>query len=246
MAQVAYNLELPAGANELSVSVILIVRNGEPFIAEALGSVFRSEKKPAEVLVIDGGSKDRTVQLACGFPRTRVVAQRSTGNANAYNQGIEMSFGDHKEFISHEDIRESGKLDCQVGFMRLNPEVGYTVTMVRHFLDGGARIPDGFRAELLEKPVPGMIMEALVARKQVFRQVGLFDSSYSVSEDTDWFARARDAKVPMALLPRVLVRKRVHGTNASLTTQSINALLLRAMRGSIRRKRQGKEAQLDK
>ncbi len=78
MAQVAYTLELPAGAKDLSVSVILIVRNGERFIAEALSSVFRSEMKPAEVLVIDDGSTDRTVQLACGFPRTRVVAQRST------------------------------------------------------------------------------------------------------------------------------------------------------------------------
>ena len=244
MAQVAYNLELPAGAKDLSVSVILIVRNGEPFIAEALGSVFRSETKPAEVLVIDDGSTDRTVEIAGGFPRTRVVAHRATGTANARNQGIEMARGDLIAFISHDDIWEAGKLDCQVGFMRLNPEVGYTVTMVRHFLDGGARIPEGFRAELLGKPVPGMIPEALVARKQVFRQVGLFDSSYSVSEDTDWFARARDAKVPMAVLPRVLVSKRVHGTNASLTTPSINALLLRAMRGSIRRKRQGKEAPL--
>jgi glycosyltransferase involved in cell wall biosynthesis len=233
--------ERSGGADGLAVSVILIVRNGERFIAEALDSVFRSDTKPLEVLVVDGGSTDRTVEIVRGFPLTRVVAQQARGIADAYNQGIAMARGDLVAFISYDDIWEPGKLDRQVTFMRQHPVVGYTVTMVRHFLDEGARLPPGFRAELLDRPAPGFIMEALVVRKSVFGQVGLFDRSFSVSEDTDWFARARDAGVPMAILPDVLVRKRVHGTNISLTTPSINALLLRAMRGSIQRKRQGGE-----
>jgi glycosyltransferase involved in cell wall biosynthesis len=224
-----------------TVSVIVVVRNGERFIGEALDSVFRSDTRPVEILVIDGGSTDRTAEIARGFPLTRVVAQQATGIADAYNQGIAMARGDLIAFISHDDIWEPGKLDRQVAFMRQHPLVGYTVTMVRHFLDAGAQVPPGFRAELLDRPVPGFIMEALVVRKNVFEQVGLFDRSFSVSEDTDWFARARDAGVPMAMLPDVLVRKRVHGTNSSLNVPSINGLLLRAMRGSIQRKRQGGE-----
>src|SRR6266700_3412685 len=228
------------GASDSAVSVILVVRNGERFLGEALDSVFLSETTPLEVLVIDGGSTDRTVEIARGFPLTRVVAQKGTGIANAYNQGITLASGELIAFISHDDIWEPGKLDRQVGYMCEHPEIGYTVSMVRHFLEAGAVIPPGFRVELLERPVPGLLMEALVARKRVFRQVGLFDPRFTVSEDTDWFARARDAGVPMAILPEMLVRKRVHGANSSLTMPSINALLLRAVRGSIERKRQGK------
>jgi hypothetical protein len=58
-----------------------------------------------------------------------------------------------------------------------------------------------------------------------------------VSEDTDWFARARDAGIPMAILPRVLLKKRVHSRNATLESNATNKFLLRAMRGSIARKR---------
>jgi glycosyltransferase involved in cell wall biosynthesis len=228
------------GASDSAVSVILVVRNGERFLGEALDSVFLSETTPVEVLVIDGGSTDRTMEIARGFPLTRVVAQEGTGIGSAYNQGIGLARGELLAFISHDDIWEPGKLDRQVGYMRDHPEVGYTVSMVRHFLEAGAQMPAGFRVELLERPVPGLLMEALVARPRVFRQVGLFDPRFLVSEDTDWFARARDARVPMAILPEVLVRKRVHGGNSSLTTPSINALLLRAMRGSIERKRRGK------
>jgi glycosyltransferase involved in cell wall biosynthesis len=235
----------PAMSHEAAgaeVSVILVVRNGERFIAEALHSVLHSEVKPVEILVVDGGSTDSTVKIAERFPLTRVVAQQGTGIPRAYNQGIAMARGDLVAFISHDDIWEPGKLDRQRAFMCENPSLGYTVTMVRHFLDAGAHVPPGFRAELLDRPVPGLVMEALMARKRVFRQVGLFDPSFLVSEDTDWFARARDAEVPMAILPDVLVRKRVHDANSSLTAPAINALLLRAMRGSIQRKRAGRES----
>ena len=77
--------EGPSGA---AVSVILVVRNGARFMGEALNSVFLSARKPVEVLVIDGGSTDRTVEIARGFPLTRVVAQEGRGIACAYNQGI--------------------------------------------------------------------------------------------------------------------------------------------------------------
>ena len=47
---------------------------------------------------------------------------------------------------------------------------------------------------------------------------------------------------PHAVLPQVLVRKRVHDANSSLNTANLNALLLRAMRNSVERKRQALSA----
>lgn len=229
----------PSGRDHgLSVSVVLIVKNGERYIGEALESVFLSEVKPAEILVVDGGSTDRTVEVAKGFPLVRLVAQASTGIANAYNEGIAHATGDLIAFISHDDLWLPGKLDRQVAHMEQNPELLFTVTMVEHFLDEGAELPPHFRSELLGRPHPGVIMETLVARKRVFDVVGLFDPSFPVGEDTDWYARAKDAGVPMAVLPEVLVRRRVHATNSSLNEKGIDKLLLRAMRNSVARKRE--------
>jgi glycosyltransferase involved in cell wall biosynthesis len=221
-----------------TVSVVLIVRNGAAYIAQALDSVFQSRVKPAEILVIDGGSTDATARIAGRFPLTRVMRQESSGIANAYNLGIDLARGELIAFISHDDLWQPGKLDLQVEHMRCNPELQFTVTMVEHFLEPGTAIPPGFRRELLERPVAGYIMEALVARKTAFDTVGRFDPSFKVSEDTDWFARARDLDIAHALLPDMLVRKRVHDSNSSLNAANINALLLRAMRNSVERKRQ--------
>jgi glycosyltransferase involved in cell wall biosynthesis len=220
-----------------SVSVVLIVRNGERFIAEALESVCRQTVKPVEILVVDGQSTDKTVEIARGFPTVTIVPQASRGLANAYNEGIAAAQGRLLAFISHDDQWLPEKLERQVAFMAANPDTLLTVTHVRHVLHAGASAPEGFRTELLDRAVPGFIMETLVARREVFDRVGLFDPAFPVSEDTDWFARAKDAGVALAVLPESLVIKRVHDTNASLSNLQINALLLRALRRSVERKR---------
>jgi len=220
-----------------SVSVILIVRNGQALIAEALDSVFQSTIRPAEILVVDGGSTDRTVEIAGSFPLVRVIHQTSTGMARAYNEGIAQAQGEFIAFISHDDLWLPRKLDRQIGYMLRNPKVLYTVAMVQHVLVPGSTAPPGFRGRLLERPVPGMLMETMVARKCVFARVGGFDPEFPISEDTDWFARARDANIEMAILPDVLLRKRIHESNASLTELRLNEMLLHVLRRSVTRKK---------
>ena len=221
------------------VSVILIVRNGERYIAEALESISGSVRKPLEILVIDGGSTDRTMDIVSRFPDVTPVTQRSEGLPSAYNEGISLAAGDLIAFISHDDRWLPGKLDRQVEFMEAHPETLYTVTQVQHVLEPGCAPPAGFRTELLEGPVPGFIMECLMARRACFDLVGPFDPALPISEDTDWFARARDLGVPMAVLPEPLVLKRVHERNASLSEPRLNRLLLGSLRKSIARKRTG-------
>lgn len=220
------------------VSVVLIARNGARYIGAALASVRRSRRQPLEVLVIDGGSSDDTARIAAREPLVRVIAQRSKGIPGAYNEGIEASRGELVAFISHDDLWEDGKLDVQSELMLARPELDLTVTMVQHFLEEGAAIPRGFRPELLEHAVPGLLMEALMVRPRIFARVGGFDPAFTSGEDTDWFARVRDADLPMEVIPQALVRKRVHSTNFSINSPLLNAHLLRALRGSIGRKRE--------
>lgn len=219
------------------VSVIMIARNGAAFIASALSSIFQSRLQPLEVLVIDGQSTDGTAALAAAVPGVTVIPQISRGIAAAYNEGIARARGDLLAFLSCDDIWLPGKLDRQVALMRADPDLLYSVTLVEHFLEPGHTPPPGFRRTLLDRPVPGLLMETLMARPEAFEQVGGFNTAYSTGEDTDWFMRARDAGLKMALLPEIMLRKRIHGTNASLTNSHPDRPLLSALRASLARKR---------
>ena len=219
------------------VSVILIVRNGERFIAEALESIQAQTLPPAEILVIDGHSTDGTVALAQRYQGVTVIPQSGEGIANAYNEGIQRSRCDVVAFVSHDDQWLPDKLERQAAALSAQPEALLSFTHVQHVLAEGASPPPGFRTALLERPVPGFIMETLMAKREAFEQIGLLDPSFAVGEDTDWFARARDAGVATVVLAETLVIKRVHDSNASLTNGGTNQLLLKALRQSLARKR---------
>jgi glycosyltransferase involved in cell wall biosynthesis len=221
----------------VDVSVIMAVKNGARFIDQALDSVEASSVMPREVLVIDGGSTDATPALVERRPWATLVVQRSTGIAGAYNEAIALARGELVAFLSHDDLWAPQKLARHVEAMAAQPRQAFTVSLVQHFLEPGAETPPGFRAALLDAPAPGFLMEALVARRSLFDAVGLFDPRFATGEDTDWFARVLDAGVPHTVIREVLVRKRVHATNASLNDAATNANLLTALRRSVERKR---------
>jgi GT2 family glycosyltransferase len=85
------------------------------------------------------------------------------------------------------------------------------------------------------------VPSALLARREVFDQVGLFDAGIRISNDSDWFFRARDAGVPMTVLPGVLIRRRIHPGNVSQQAQLVSAELLKLVRASVDRKRRAQE-----
>lgn len=173
-----------------TVSVILIVRNGAAYIAQVLESVYQSQLRPLEILIVDGGSTDDTLAIAAQFPLVRIHRQKSQGIANAYNEGIGQAQGEFLAFISHDDLWLPGKLDLQIAYLQAHPNVLSTLTLVEHFLEPGTSPPPGFRLELLERPYPGWIMEALVARRG-----GLNGSGASIPV-------SRSAKTPIGLRAR--------------------------------------------
>lgn len=222
-------------SRRLTISVVCIVRNGEAYLEAALRSVFNSTYPVRDVLVVDGWSTDNTAEIALRMG-ARVLPQRFPGIAAAYNEGIEATRSDCVAFISHDDLWDPTKLEKQAAFLAQNSSVQICVSHVRHVLEGPAA-PPGFRQELLDRSVPGMIMEALVARREVFDRVGPFDPAFSVSNDTDWFARARDHGLAIAVLPETLVTKRVHTTNTTLKPEGFSQQLLDVVRASVARKR---------
>jgi glycosyltransferase involved in cell wall biosynthesis len=222
---------------EPTVSVIIAVRNGERFLAQAIESVLAQTLAPLEIVVVDGQSTDATANIAGSLPLVRVVLQTNLGVADAYNLGIAASRGDLIAFLSHDDLWTPDKLAQQTGALATHPAALYSVARVRFFLEPGTVVPPGFRPGLLRGDHPARIMETLVARREAFCIVGAFDASLDISEDIDWFARANDLGVPYVIVERVLLLKRVHDANTSLNAPSMYQSMLRALRASIRRKR---------
>jgi glycosyltransferase involved in cell wall biosynthesis len=218
------------------VSVIIAVKNGERFLASALNSVLEQDYRPIEMIVVDGQSTDKTAQIAQSFAQVRYIQQVNKGVSDAYNVGIDAAKGELVAFLSHDDLWTPDKLSVQVNYLIDHPKVQYTIAKVKFFLEPGHSPPSGFRKELLENDHIGRIMETLVVRKSLFDVIGKFRTDLTTAEDVDWYARANDQGIPMAIVPKVLLHKRVHDANLSLYTLENNRNLLKALRKSIKRK----------
>ncbi len=220
------------------ISVILAVRNGETYLEQALASIEAQTLAPQEIVVVDGGSSDRSAEIAGAHPLVRIVAQQGRGIADAYNLGIREARCPLIAFLSCDDRWLPTKLERQAAWLRENPEQRYVVGHALFELEAGCTLPTGFRPELLGTSRPAWIMETLLARREVFGEVGEFDVAFSVAEDVDWFSRARELGVPSGVLAETVVRKRVHGGNASLAPDHARSLLA-VLRKAAHRKRGG-------
>lgn len=225
-------------ANPSLVSVIVPVRNGERYLAAALQSVLAQNYTPLEIIVVDGHSTDRTVEIARSFPSVRVLPQQERGVGDAYNLGLAAAQGAWIAFLEHDDLWTSDKLRVQLGYMQQHPQVLCSLTKARFFLEPGCTYPKSFKPEWLETPQSGCILSTFLARREVFGVVGTFNPALRNSGDVDWFARAKDRSVQVEFLPDVLLEKRVHDENVTHSqAQTSQREMLLALHASIRRQR---------
>lgn len=227
--------------NSPLVSVVVPVFDGAAFLAEALDSVLAQSWAPLELIVVDDGSTDESGRIAHAYrsahERCSVLRQENQGVTSARNQGIAASAGEFVAFLDQDDLWTETALETHLRHHRAEPDLQFTLAMQECFLQPGCAVPPWFRLQRLDEPVTGYLPGTLVARRSAFDRVGLFDEHYPICSDADWFARARDAGVPMATLPDVTLRRRIHDANQSRRSAQIQSELLRIMAHSARRKR---------
>ncbi|MCB1844280.1 MAG: glycosyltransferase family 2 protein [Halioglobus sp.] len=234
-----------AHSARVEVSVILPVYNGQRYMREALDSVLQQQFDDAraafELIVIDDGSTDDSADIIAEYARrdTRIRARRqdNAGVTAARNAGIAGARGRFLMFIDQDDRFTPGALQTHLAAYAREPELGYSLAQQRCFLQPGSEVPAWFKLQQLDKPVPGYLPGTLCARRETFVTLGTFDERFPISSDADWFARGRDAAVPMRLLPQVTLERRIHDANQSRHSSVIHRELAQLLGESIRRKR---------
>ena len=219
------------------VSVIIPVYNGGRYLRAALESVFAQTYRPFEVIVVDDGSSDDSGVIAQSFPDVRYIHQTNQGVAAARNNGIDAAQGEFFAFLDQDDVWTPEKLKLQITQLLSDPELGYTLTQQQFFLEPGEKLPPWFRKELFADAHTGWVLGTLVVRRTAFEKIGNFATGYSAASDGDWFFRAKAAGIPMAVVPELLLMKRIHGGNESARAKEILSELRKVVKSSLDRQR---------
>jgi glycosyltransferase involved in cell wall biosynthesis len=222
----------------MTVSVIIVVQNGERYLSQAIESVIRQTYQPIEILVVDGNSTDNTAQIAKSYPKVRYISQQGRGLANARNTGIENATGELIAFLDHDDYWVLDKLAIQLSYFIKSPKIQYSYANVRLFLESGCQLRHGFKQKQFKQEQIGRTPGTLVVRKSLFEQIGKFNPSFRIGCDVEWFVRAKDRHIVAAYIPQVLLYKRVHNNNLSRNVKTNQKEIFQVIKQSIERQRQ--------
>jgi len=201
--------------NDPTVSVVIPVRNGEHCIIECLKAVFSQSLKTFEVIVVDGGSQDKTIELAKQFP-VKIVHEDHGSVGGARQVGIENSNGRYIAFTDADCIPERDWLKNLISeFDEVTVGVGGGVHNIGHSLweksialatntfVGSARSVQGrlFKEKRFVNSISGCNS---IYRRETLLEIGGFNTTLSMNEETE-LNRRLSAKGKLTYTPNAVV-----------------------------------------
>lgn len=196
-----------------AVSVVVPVFNRRHLLPRALASVAAQTYRDFELILVDDGSTDSPSDAleACGVPNVRLIRHNENrGAAAARNTGIQAAKGEWIAFLDSDDSWEPEKLALQVaGLDESRGRICVSCTGYHLHRDGHSAVicldlqPGEFATSILWgcNISPG---SSLVAHREVFDKIGLFDEQLGRLEDWDWLLRL-SRHYDVAFVPKPLV-----------------------------------------
>lgn len=215
------------------ISVVVPTYNCETFISEALNSVVSQNYPNLEIIVVDDGSLDGTVEKIRTFgDGIRLVQQANQGPGAARNHGARVARGEYLAFLDGDDVWLPGKLRAQIQHIKDNPSIQLVYGHWRRWYpdsDGSYTSAEEhttiFDAGNIDVEGSGWVYCRLLLdsilhtitvlmRRRLFEDVGGFDASLRRGEDYDlWIRLSR--LVPMHKLEMTLALYRMHPKNTT-------------------------------
>lgn len=215
---------------ELSVSVITVCFNSAAHIADALRSIDAQTWQRREHIVVDGASRDGTLDVVAGFqhPQRQVFSEADSGIYDAMNKGLALATGDIVGFLNSDDVYADTETLQRVAQAFRDPQVDVVYgDLVFVAQDDPDRVVRYWKSSAY---TPGACATGWMpphptfyARRSVYEMHGGFDLAFPVAADFEMALRLLDkAHVRAHYIPSVLVRMRMGGES----TRSLKSVFL--------------------
>jgi GT2 family glycosyltransferase len=217
-------------------SLVIPNWNGKQFLADCLDSLSQQTYKAIEVIIVDNGSIDGSVEfIEANYPWVRLLRfANNQGFSPAVNHGIRESKGKFIALLNNDTVVDSHWLEELLTALKADKSLGSVASKMLAYhdhsvLDGAG---DGYRRGGLpgrighrekdigqfdsRRYVLGACGGAALYRKEVFDQIGLFDEDYfAYLEDIDLALRAQSAGYKCLYVPTAIVYHLGCGTTGS-------------------------------
>lgn len=191
------------------ISVIIPNYNYGRYLAETIESVQAQTWPDVEIIVVDDGSTDDSLEVAMRYPVT-VVSQPNQGVSAARNNGASLASGTYLLFLDSDDLLYPDSLEVLVNALEeAGSSVGFSYGQLQYFGEKTHVFASSvFDPVALSKA--NYIPSSALMRREAFLAVGGFDRGFELREDWELFIRLWHAGHAGVHLPRPVIRYRKH------------------------------------
>ena len=207
------------------ITILMPVRNGEKYIKESIDSILKQTFTDFELLIMDDGSTDKTVERIERYTDERIrLIRRKHNFIRNLNEGLELALGAYIARMDADDIMHTERLRIQLKRMKKNPNITVCGTWAKIFSDkGNERNVFHFGHEIICEPVLELLKYNMLLHPSVMvKKEFLFNhhikyQNYPYVEDYKlWFDIAKAGGI-LFVEPQELMMLRRSDTQVTVT-----------------------------
>lgn len=199
-----------------AISVVIPVLNGASTLPDTFSSILEQHYSNIEIIVIDGGSSDGTLDLIEQNSQwiTYWESGMDTGISNAFNRGIDKSTGDLVAILNSDDFWEKDTLNKVIQAFSHNPKMD--------IFHGWLRYVDSETGGYVEKPdlskmkrYMAVYHPTMFVSRKAYNENGLYREDLKYAMDSEWCHRAMNRGLEFCEIPSVIANMRLSGISDS-------------------------------
>jgi glycosyltransferase involved in cell wall biosynthesis len=180
------------------VSIITVCYNSEATIEDTIQSVLSQDYPHIEYIVVDGGSKDKTLEIAAKYSNkiSKIISEPDKGIYDAMTKGVALTTGDIVGILNSDDVFASNTIISEVAGVFINdPVVEAVYGNIIYFK---TEMPDKPVRTWITKPYYDKFFDdgevpphpSLFVKKIIYDAIGAYFPDFKISSDYEFMFRA--------------------------------------------------------
>ena len=209
----------------MSISTIIPNYNRETLVGETISNLLAQTMPPNEIIVVDDGSTDKSVDVISSFGnKVKLIQQSNQGPGAARNAGLRIATGEFIQFQDSDDLLSLNKLETQAKLLeKTGADIAFSPWVKLKIEGRNAVLED----HVLQQAMPSekltlsswwlrgwsTVFQSLLFRRSFLAKIGPYRADLKMGEDGELFFRAITSSVRVAFTADALTLYRLHNVN---------------------------------